>query len=338
MPAAAKERLTPSFAALVLIVGVGLGSAGCADMMADDSLQQDLAQLRQDVEALKVSASRGRGEAETLAQVERRTRAQADESATQTAALSARIDKLDSALDRLSARVREMSQQVEGLARQARAAAAPPVAAPPQSTPIAPTTPPAQAETPPTRLQAAPGAPQEAPKPSPEQPAPRPSIVTPPPSEAPPRRAGAQPAPAAHGPAASEMYQAANRDFSTGRYELAISGFREVVRRFPDSPLAESAQYSIGESYLSLAHGPAASARADRPTRELELAVQEFRKVIVNYPRGAKVPAALYKEAIALTELKQVALAQVRLQYILDHFPQSEEAPLAKERLAALKQ
>jgi len=30
-------------------------------------------------------------------------------------------------------------------------------------------------------------------------------------------------------------------------------------------------------------------------------------------------------------------LARVRLQYLVDHFPQSEEAPLAKERLAALK-
>ena len=60
--------------------------------------------------------------------------------------------------------------------------------------------------------------------------------------------------------------------------------------------------------------------------------------MLLNFPRGSKVPTALYKEALALTELKQTSLAQVRLQYLLDHFPQSEEAPLAKERLAALKQ
>jgi TolA-binding protein len=50
------------------------------------------------------------------------------------------------------------------------------------------------------------------------------------------------------------------------------------------------------------------------------------------------VPTALYKEALALAELKQTGLARARLQYLLDHFPQSEEAPLAKERLAALRQ
>ena len=57
-----------------------------------------------------------------------------------------------------------------------------------------------------------------------------------------------------------------------------------------------------------------------------------------------KVPAptltksAIAQEALALIELKQNALAQARLQYLVEHFPQSEEAPLAKERLASLKE
>ena len=59
--------------------------------------------------------------------------------------------------------------------------------------------------------------------------------------------------------------------------------------------------------------------------------------VSLTYPRGDKVPTALYKEALALLELKQPALAQARLQYLVDTFPQSEEAPLAKERLASLE-
>ena len=48
------------------------------------------------------------------------------------------------------------------------------------------------------------------------------------------------------------------------------------------------------------------------------------------------IPTALYKEALALLKLKQTKLAQARLQYLIDNFPQSEEAPLAKERLTAL--
>ncbi len=109
------------------------------------------------------------------------------------------------------------------------------------------------------------------------------------------------------------------------------------MRRYPESPMADSAQYNIGESYWSLAKAGASSGQAEKSRGDMEQAVQEFRKVIVNYPRGGKVAPALYKEALALAELKQVALAQARLQYLIDHFPQSEEAPLAKERLSALK-
>ena len=144
--------------------------------------------------------------------------------------------------------------------------------------------------------------------------------------------------PATGGPTAEAAYQAAYLDFSKGNFALAIPAFREFVRRFPDSPLADSAQYAIGESHFSMARATATAGQPDKSKEELEQAVQEFRKVIVNYPRGSKVPTALYKEALVLAELKQTALAQARLEYLLQHFPQSEEAPLAKERLAALKQ
>jgi TolA-binding protein len=70
----------------------------------------------------------------------------------------------------------------------------------------------------------------------------------------------------------------------------------------------------------------------------MEQAVQEFRKVVANYPRSDKAPAALYKEALVLIELKQPAVAQARLQYLIDNFPQSAETPLARERLATLKE
>ncbi len=140
----------------------------------------------------------------------------------------------------------------------------------------------------------------------------------------------------AGGGTAEEAYQAAYLDFSKGLYPLAITEFRDFLRRFPDSKLADSAQYWIGESYFSLAR--AAANQPDKAREALEQAVQEFRKVTVTYPRGSKVPTALYKEALALMELKQTALAQARLRYLVENFPQSEEAPLAKERLASLKE
>ncbi len=164
--------------------------------------------------------------------------------------------------------------------------------------------------------------PQAAPSPSP------PPVTSPGP--APPQQPG--------GPQPGDTYQAAYLDFSKGNYSLAIEGFREFVRRFPDADHADDAQYWIGEAYFSLASMAGSQGAAEKVEPALEQAVQEFRKVIVNYPRGDRVPAALYKEALALLALKRQSLARSRLEYLLDHFPRSEEAPLARERLAALKE
>ena len=134
-----------------------------------------------------------------------------------------------------------------------------------------------------------------------------------------------------------DVYQAAYIDFSKGSYPLAIAGFREFLRRFPEHALAANAQYWIGEAHFSIARSYVNAGQTDKVTEELDRAVQEFRKVVANYPRADKAPTALYKEALALVELKQSSLAMARLQYLIENFPQAEETPLARERLAALK-
>jgi tol-pal system protein YbgF len=133
-----------------------------------------------------------------------------------------------------------------------------------------------------------------------------------------------------------DIYQAAYIDFSKGSYALAMAGFREFLRRFPEHPLAGNAQYWIGEGYFSQARAATSPGQGDRATL-LEQAVQEYRKVIANYPRSEKAPTALYKEALALVDLKQPAVALQRLEYLVANFPQAEETPLARERLATLK-
>ncbi len=153
---------------------------------------------------------------------------------------------------------------------------------------------------------------------------------------APPQARGAEPPRASPGSVRpSEVYQTAYIDFTRGNYALAIAGFEEFIKRFPDSDLADKAQYWIGEANFSIARD--LDAKGQPPTQAYERAVQEFRKVVINYPKGDKVPTALYKEALTLLELKQQALATARLQYLVDQFPQTEEAALARDRLAALR-
>src|SRR5439155_27089530 len=61
-----------------------------------------------------------------------------------------------------------------------------------------------------------------------------------------------------------DIYQAAYLDFSKGSYALAIAGFREFLRRFPEHELAGNAQYWIGEAHYSLARGYASQNQGDK--------------------------------------------------------------------------
>ena len=277
--------------------------------------QQDLLQLRTDVTVAQQRAQRALGEAEAaLAQAQRRERERDTETEQRVAALAQRVEALTASLTTLSNQLDELNGKLDAASRQPRAGT-PPTSAPRTAVPAPPTATPSTSTTPSTTP-----APQDSTTPT--------APPAPPPVASRPTTNALQP---------QDIYQAAYLDFSKGSYALAIAGFREFLRRFPDQTLAGAAQYWIGEAHIALARGYANAGQAPQATEALEQAVQEFRKVLANYPRSDKAPASLYKEALALLELKQTDAAQQRLQYLVETFPQSEESVLARERLAALR-
>ena len=288
---------------MILLLALLLIASGCASSVevTGEATKQDVFQLRADLAQAQQHAQRARAELDTLtAQLERRVREQQSDGERQTTTLMQRMEGLSSTLAILSARVDELAAQLEAAGRQPGAAAPPvrPAPAPPNAAPAPPN---------PAPLAAPPAVPA---------------------AVAPPATGALQP---------QDIYQAAYIDFSRGNYSLAIAGFREFLRRYPAHDLAGNAQYWLGEGYLGLARAYANAVQADKEAEALSQAVQEFRKVLVNYSRADKVSTALYKEALALIELKQPQQAAARLQYLVENFPQAEEAPLARERLAALK-
>jgi tol-pal system protein YbgF len=301
---------------LGLLLAVSL--AGCAEVQEATGVatQQDLLQLRQEMAAAQQSAQRARIDADAVsAQVDKRVREQTSEHDRQISALTRQIDSLNDTVTTLSGRVDELTTKLDVASRQLRGAA-----------PAAGAT---AAATTPRPATGAAGAPAGGSGPgaaagTPASPAPAPVAAVP----SRPTTGSLQP---------QDIYQAAYIDFSKGSYSLAIAGFREFLRRYPDHELAGSAQYWIGEAYLALARGFTDASQNDKASESLEQAVQEFKKVQANYPRADKVPTALYKEALALIDLKQPGLAQARLQYLVDNFPRAEETSLARERLNTLK-
>jgi TolA-binding protein len=333
-------RTTTRLLAVALLFG---GCATSADV-AGLATQDEVLKLRTDVTSLQRTVLQSRAQTDALiAQVAARTKTQSTNDDRQAEAVNQRLDNLATTLTALGKRVDELTTRVDALGRQVRSSTVRPgPGAPGPGMPgpsAAPATPPATA---------GPVAPPRTAGPNPPPPSGSPTAG--PATAAPVTAAPASPSTATAAPLSGptrpttgalqpqDLYQASYLDFSKGSYALAIDGFREFLRRYPDHPQANAAQYWIGEGYAALAQQYTNAGQTDRASEALQRAVQEFRKVVANYPRGDRTPTALYKEALTLMELKQPALAQARLQYLVDNFPQAEETPLARERLAAIKQ
>jgi len=116
-----------------------------------------------------------------------------------------------------------------------------------------------------------------------------------------------------------DVYNAAYLDLSKGYYHLALQGFQRFIEKFPQSDLADNAQYWIGEVYYA--------------QKDNQKAIEEFKKVIENFPKGDKVAAALLKIGFCYFNLGDQATGKKYLRIVIERFPNSEEARLAKSRL-----
>jgi tol-pal system protein YbgF len=114
-------------------------------------------------------------------------------------------------------------------------------------------------------------------------------------------------------------YQAAYADYTKGNYPLAVMGFEEFMKQNPSHALAGNALYWIGECHYA--------------QRAFDRAIESFERVQKEYPQNDKVPAALLKQGYAYIETYQMAKGVVALQGLIEKYPHSPEAKLAKQKL-----
>ncbi len=121
----------------------------------------------------------------------------------------------------------------------------------------------------------------------------------------------------------TSAYNLAYNDYLNGRYELAVSGFQRFLQDFPSTSLAPNAQYWLGESYYGL--------------KDHVRAMQAFEKVVTDHPNSEKVAAALFKLGLAASETGNASKAREYLKRVLQDFKDTNEAKLAKGKLAELR-
>lgn len=106
-------------------------------------------------------------------------------------------------------------------------------------------------------------------------------------------------------------------------YKGAAEAFTAFIKAHPQSTLAPSAQYWIGNSLFAL--------------RDYKGAISAQQVVVDTWPEDPKAPDAMLNIASAQTDLKEVRGARATLEALIKKYPQSEAATTAKQRLSRMR-
>jgi tol-pal system protein YbgF len=127
--------------------------------------------------------------------------------------------------------------------------------------------------------------------------------------------------PSSSSASADQMYEASLAQLRRGSTSTARLGLRELLRNYPTSPRAPDALYFIGQSFA-----------AENP----DSAAAYYSQVVDKYPTSARAPSALYNLGLLAERRKDTAKAKDAYQRVVQKYPQSDEAALARDRLRAL--
>lgn len=117
----------------------------------------------------------------------------------------------------------------------------------------------------------------------------------------------------------NQLYEQATTDLTQGRYGLALNGYRQYLLQFPETDLADNAQYGAGECFFAQA--------------QFDSALVEYARVGMRWGSGDRAPAALYKLGLCEERLGRTAESRRTFEDLVKRFPQSGEAQLARDRI-----
>lgn len=140
------------------------------------------------------------------------------------------------------------------------------------------------------------------------------------PPAAPPSAANGGPPPVT--PPAETIFGNAFRDQNGGKLDLALSGYSDFLKFYPDDPNAPKAQLNIGEIH--------------RQQGKLELAAQDFDAIIERYPASDITPDAYFMKGMSLKESGKKTDAIATFRSLITKYPRKDQASQAKDQLRAM--
>lgn len=131
--------------------------------------------------------------------------------------------------------------------------------------------------------------------------------------------AAGAPEDSAASPTEQTVYSQSFDALKAGSYSIAITGFKDFLKNYPQSPLADNAQYWLGEAYYV--------------NHDYDSAAEAFRAVVKKWPDARKAPDALLKLGYTQYEQKQYAAARATLTAVTQKYPGTDAARLATDKL-----
>lgn len=117
----------------------------------------------------------------------------------------------------------------------------------------------------------------------------------------------------------STLYENGMKSMKEKRFDEAREIFAKFLMEYPQSELADNAQYWMGECFYS--------------QKRFEEAKETFLGVLEHFPFGNKVPDALYKAALCAGQLGENEERVKLLNQVIENYPFSDAAEKASNLL-----
>jgi tol-pal system protein YbgF len=117
-----------------------------------------------------------------------------------------------------------------------------------------------------------------------------------------------------------KLFKIARQDFNARDYNRARKEFDEIQARYPKDDVADDCLYWSGECFYV--------------QKKYKKATAAYQKVLRLYPKGNILPSAMFKLGLSFQKLGSKAKAKKTWENLVRKYPHSDEALLAKARLA----
>jgi TolA-binding protein len=121
---------------------------------------------------------------------------------------------------------------------------------------------------------------------------------------------------------AEELFNNAYANYNHGEYSTAAEGFLLAYGLAEPTDLKGRCLYWLGECHYR--------------NREFDMAITCFTQLEIEFPSHPILSSAIFKKGYAYLEKRETQKGKQTLQHLLNTFPESEEASLARDRLREL--